>query len=294
VGTSSSPPSLYDAGFFDRQRDGSRRSAAIAVPLLIELFEPQSVIDVGCGTGVWLSVFREYGVDDILGIDGPWIERRQQEIPEVFFRECDLTQPVALGRTFDLALCLEVAEHLPSEAVPGLVESLTALAPVVVFSAAIPGQGGDGHINERWPSFWSSYFAARGYVCSTDLRRRLWSADAVEFWYRQNMLCFVAEARPDLIDRASRENDGSAAGPLDVVHPQLFLKVSSDLEWRCRDVDRLEREIQETRAELSAIKNSRAWRCYQSIRPMLVGARRVSSRFRISARNKAERSDASD
>jgi hypothetical protein len=108
------------------------------------------------------------------------------------------------------------------------------------------------------------------------------------------MLCFVAEARPDLIDRASRENDGSAAGPLDVVHPQLFLKVSSDLEWRCRDVDRLEQEIQETRAELSAIKNSRAWRCYQSIRPMLVGARRVSSRFRISARNKAERSDASD
>jgi SAM-dependent methyltransferase len=262
--------------------------------LLIDLFEPQSVLDVGCGTGVWLSVFREHGVDDILGIDGPWIEGRQQEIPEVFFREYDLTRPVALERTFDLALCLEVAEHLPAEAAPGLIESLTALAPVVVFSAAIPGQGGDGHINERWPSFWSRYFAAHGYVCFTGLRHRLWSADAVEFWYRQNMLCFVAEARPDLIDRASREIEGSAAGPLDVVHPQLFLRVSSDLEWRSRDVDRLEREIQETRAELRALKCSRAWRFYQSIRPMVVGARRVSSRFRVGTRNKAERSDGSD
>src|SRR5208282_13334 len=114
VGTSSSLPSLYHAEFFDRLRDGSWRSAAIAVPLLINLFEPQSVLDVGCGTGVWLSVFREHGVDDILGIDGPWIERRQQEIPEVFFRDCDLTRPVALERTFDLALCLEAAEHLPA------------------------------------------------------------------------------------------------------------------------------------------------------------------------------------
>jgi hypothetical protein len=78
------------------------------------------------------------------------------------------------------------------------------------------------------------------------------------------------------------------------VHPRLYLRVSGDLEWRNRDVERLEREIQEIKAELYAIKNSRAWRLHQSIRPMVVGARRVSSRFRIGARNKAERSDGSD
>jgi SAM-dependent methyltransferase len=278
VGASSSSASLYNSEFFDRQRDGSRRSAVIAVPLLIDLFEPRSVLDVGCATGVWLSVFREHGVEDILGIDGPWVEQRQREIPDAFFRECNLAQPLALERTFDLALCLEVAEHLPAEAAPGLVQSLTALAPVVVFSAAIPGQGGEGHINERWPSFWSRYFAAHGYVCFTGLRHRLWPADAVEFWYRQNMLCFVAESRPDLVDRASRENGGSSTAPLDVVHPQLYLQVSSALEWRRRDIDGLEREIQQTRAELRAIKSSKAWRFYQWIRRMGEGARRVSWR----------------
>ena len=277
MGAALASASLSHSEFFDRQRDGSRRSAVIAVPLLIDLFEPRSVLDVGCGTGVWLSVFQEHGVEDILGIDGPWVEQRQREIPDVFFRECDLTQPVALERTFDLALCLEVAEHLPADAAPLLVQSLTALSPVIVFSAAIPGQGGEGHINEEWPSFWSRYFAAHGYVCFTGLRHRLWPTEAVEFWYRQNMLCFVAEARPDLVDRASRENEGSAAGPLDVVHPQLYLQVSRELEWRRRDIDRLEREIQETRAELRAIESSKAWHFYQSIRRMVVG-RRVSSR----------------
>jgi hypothetical protein len=92
------------------------------------------------------------------------------------------------------------------------------------------------------------------------------------------MLCFVAGARPDLVDRASRGNEASATGPLDVVHPQLYLQVSSELEWRRRDIDRLEREIQETRAELRAIKSSKVWRFYQSIRCTVVGGRREDSR----------------
>jgi hypothetical protein len=78
------------------------------------------------------------------------------------------------------------------------------------------------------------------------------------------------------------------------VHPQLYLRVFGDLEWRRRDVDRLEREIQETRAELRKIKSSRVWRFYQSIRCAVVGARRVSSRFSIGARSKAKASDRSN
>lgn len=129
---------LYTREFFQLHRDGSRRSAEVTVPLLIERFEPRSVVDVGCGTGIWLSVFREHGVADILGIDGPWLSASQRDVPAASFREWNLIEPLGLGRSFDLALCLEVAEHLPEEAADRFVESLTALAPVIVFSAAIP------------------------------------------------------------------------------------------------------------------------------------------------------------
>jgi SAM-dependent methyltransferase len=269
--------SLYNAEFFDMRRAGSRRAAAITVPILVEQFAPRSVVDVGCGTGAWLSVFCEHDITDVLGIDGPWVDKAILELPVASFREYDLTRPIVLGRTFDLALCLEVAEHLPAEVAPVLVNSLTALAPVVVFSAAIPGQGGRGHINERWPSFWSSFFAAHRYVCFADLRWRIWADEGVEYWYRQNILCFVAEDRPDLMSRAFRGNRRSLTGPLDVVHPQLYRTVG-------QEVDRLTGELQQTKAELAAIQNSRFWRFYQAIRPTISAARQVRSRFRIGAR----------
>jgi SAM-dependent methyltransferase len=271
-----SSASVYNAEFFDMRRAGSRRSAAITVPILVEQFGPRSVVDVGCGSGAWLSVFRKHGVTDVLGIDGPWVNQPILEIPAKSFREHDLTQPIAVGRTFDLALCLEVAEHLPEQAAPVLADGLTALAPVVVFSAAIPGQGGKGHINERWPSFWSSLFAERRYVCLTDLRWRLWADEGIEYWYRQNILCFIAEARSDLISRALRGNKCPPRVPLDIVHPQLYLEVG-------READRLMQEIQEVKAHLAAIQNSRFWRFYQAIRPAVIAARYVKSRLRISA-----------
>jgi len=60
---------------------------------------------------------------------------------------------------------------------------------VVVFSAAIPFQQGDGHINEQWPSFWSNLFAAHGYDCLPDLRHRAWSNPSIEVWYSAKTCC---------------------------------------------------------------------------------------------------------
>ena len=278
---SSSSAGLYNAEFFQSLRDGSRRSAAIVVPVLIDLIRPKSVIDVGCGTGVWLSAFHEHGVVDVLGIDGPWTDDAPREMPDTFFREHDLRQPLELDRAFDLALCLEVAEHLPPEAAEFLVEGLTRLAPIVFFSAAIPFQGGDGHINERWPSFWSERFAAHGYRCPIDLRSRFWTNGAVEFWYRQNMVCYVADGRSDILHRLSSKQSSAPSAPMDVVHPDLYLRLAGEYlrlagesERRKQRADELELKSQRMRAELNQavselkrIKSSMAWRCYQAFRP---------------------------
>jgi SAM-dependent methyltransferase len=279
--TSALPPlALYDARFFESLRDGIRKSAAVAVPLFIRLFQPGSVVDVGCGTGLWVQAFRERGFTDVLGIDGPWAANAYLDIPAALFQEHDLTEPLRLERKFDLALCLEVAEHLPTEAAQALVESLTKLAPIVVFSAAIPSQGGSGHINEQWPSVWTARFAECGYRGFTNLRHQLWSAEGVEVWYRQNMLCFVATNRIDVVTHLTAMEYESPSAPLDVVHPELFLRRARDLEQWERYAGRLEQNVHDAKEELARIKNSRAWRFYQTMRPALDAVRRARSSFR--------------
>ncbi len=150
------------------------------------------MIDVGCGQGTWLSVFAEYGATDVNGIDGDYVDRDRLEIPADRFHGQDLSRPLAVERTFDLAVSLEVAEHLPEVACDGFVESLTRLAPVVLFSAAAPYQGGQNHVNEQWPEYWAERFARHGYLPVDCLRRRVWANPDVEWWYAQNALLFVA------------------------------------------------------------------------------------------------------
>ena len=285
------PEIPYDAGFFEALAEGTKRSAGIVTPMLIELFQPGSVVDVGCGTGLWLAAFRQRGVADVCGVDGPWVPRAELQIPAALFHQHDLSRSLELGRRFDLALCLEVAEHLPPEAAEPLVESLTRLAPVVVFSAAIPFQRGDGHINEQWPSFWSGLFAARGYRRLPDLRHRFWSNPSVEVWYRQNLLCFVAAESHRRFPCAEERVAGE---PVDIVHPDLFVRAGRELAWREREAAELERrnrrlhqELQDARQELrqvglelESIQGSRAWRFWQRVRPAVNAVRRAGAYLR--------------
>jgi SAM-dependent methyltransferase len=253
----------YDAEYYQWIRECGDRSAATVVPILIDVFRPRSVVDVGCGTGSWLSAFRRHGVVDALGVDGPWVPREQRQVPEGQFYEHDLNKPLRVGRSFDLALCLEVAEHLPPAAAGPLVEALTRLAPVVVFSAAIPLQGGEGHVNERWPTFWINLFAEFGFGCLDGLRHRVWTNDAVELWYRQNMLCYVAPKKIDGVGHSLAAGQPLSPGPLDLVHPQVYLSLVRDREF--------------LRAELQRITESRLWRFYQTVHPILKAGKRIAA-----------------
>lgn len=211
----------YSSQFYAQQQEGSLRSARRVLPHLIELVQPQSIVDVGCGVGTWLKAAAELGVRDLAGLDGAHVDRSMLQIPAEQFTAVDLTQPFHVARTFDAALSLEVAEHLPETSAKAFVESLTRLAPVVLFSAAIPKQMGEHHLNEQWQSWWVAHFASAGFIALDCVRRRIWDDRQVEWWYAQNILLMVREgylnASPIL--RKEREKNG----PTSVVHPRAYL-----------------------------------------------------------------------
>jgi len=219
---------VYTDRFFSAQREPARRSAEVIVPIVVGLTTPSSVVDVGCGTGTWLAAFEQLGVHDILGIDGDYVDRDALEIPRDLFLAHDLARPLDLTRRFDLVVSLEVAEHLPAERADTFVESLTKLGPIVLFSAAIPGQGGTSHINEQWPAYWARLFAKRGYVHVDCLRRRLWHDEAVAPWYAQNALLYVAADELHRHEELARLRDPADASPLALVHPTRYLEW---VEW---------------------------------------------------------------
>jgi cyclopropane fatty-acyl-phospholipid synthase-like methyltransferase len=182
----------YTENFYKKRQGRSQRSAREIVPLVLDLIQPRHVIDVGCGTGTWLSVFRECGVEEVFGVDGEWVNREMLEIPKARFRSFDLKKPLYLDRQFDLVVSLEVAEHLPGECAETFIDSLTRLGPVVLFSAAIPYQGGTHHVNEQWPEYWAQYFRDRAYGVIDWIRKKVWQNNNVEWFYAQNMLLFVS------------------------------------------------------------------------------------------------------
>src|SRR5262249_18583181 len=107
---------MYSQQFYDRIEAETVSSATVIVPLILDLLPLKSVVDVGCGRGLWLDAFASHGIQEILGIDGPWVTSAQLAIPEDRFVMLELDKPWALDKRFDIALCLEVGEHLPRRA----------------------------------------------------------------------------------------------------------------------------------------------------------------------------------
>jgi cyclopropane fatty-acyl-phospholipid synthase-like methyltransferase len=175
--------STYNKRFYLNQQSGSKKSAKEIVPIVLNLIQPKSVIDIGCGIGTWLSVFAEQGVSDFLGVDGEWVNKKLLQIPKENFAYRDLTKPLEINKRFDLVVSLEVAEHLPNSYAQTFVDSLITLGPVILFSAAIPYQGGRHHVNEQWPDFWVQLFRKKDYAVVDAIRRRIWQNNRVNYWY---------------------------------------------------------------------------------------------------------------
>jgi hypothetical protein len=164
-------------------------------------------VDVGCGVGTWLRAWKEIGAHSVFVIDGEYVLAAALQIPGSNFAPMDLTRPQSIGHRYDLAESLEVAEHLPPQAARPFVDFLCSLAPVVLFSAAIPFQGGTAHLNEKWPEYWAAMFFANGYEAFDPIRPAIWTHQDVEFWYAQNTFVFVSRDQihkyPNLAGRKS-------------------------------------------------------------------------------------------
>lgn len=220
--------STYSAEFYEDQSLGSRRSADTVLPIVKGMVEPASVVDVGCGVGTWLASWRALGVTDVLGLDGAWVDSAMLQIPPACFRSHDLTQPIHLERSFDLAMSLEVAEHLDARHADDFVAGLAGLAPIVLFSAAIPGQGGRHHVNEQWPDYWSEKFARHGYRAVDCVRRRVWTAP-IDYCYAQNTFLYAASHALESNAALRAELQANGCAPLSLVHPEHYRTVLKPL-----------------------------------------------------------------
>lgn len=181
----------YKVDFFDFVDRSSGRSANALLPLVFGEFEVGSILDVGCGRGIWLSVWRQLGIQDIQGVDGTYVDQSQLHIATETFKALDISAPFSLGRVFDLVQCLEVAEHVEESRSSVLIDNLVSHGDLILFSAAIPGQGGEHHVNEQPLGYWVERFRQRKYEAYDCVRPLVSTRSDIEPWYRYNTLVFA-------------------------------------------------------------------------------------------------------
>ena len=258
---------------YDREHIHNELSAREILPFIWKIINPQSVADFGCGLGNWLSVAKTMGAKQIVGVDREYVLANDMYIPRENFIPHNLCEPFDLKRKFDLAICVEVAEHLPEECALNLVKTLTVHADTILFSAALPHQGGQKHINEKPLDYWVKLFQAHGFSFYDGLRQEFWNNPRVHFWYRQN--CFLV-SRNNLT-----ELWGLPLAKNSYLHPELYqlyqawhkqLAISEHDDLRKeRDDLRKERDLSSRKAtrleaRLSQVYASSSWRLTAPLR----------------------------
>ena len=209
----------YPREFYDNQVDGSLRSAKAILALLWQISKPRSVVDVGCGRGAWLCVAEQLGAEVLTGLDGNWVNPNDLLSAAISFLPTDLAGEFRIENQHDLCISMEVAEHLPESSARTFVKQLCVSSKLVLFSAAVKGQGGTSHINEQSQSYWIGLFRDAGYECLDVIRPSIWMDETIEWWYRQNAFLFH---HPEY---RFEDQVRLPCGPIEfsnLIHPELF------------------------------------------------------------------------
>jgi SAM-dependent methyltransferase len=215
----------------------------IIVPVIMEVLNPESVVDVGCGIGTFLQVFEENGVKKILGLDGQWVDKSllSRHINIENFKVIDIESGFETEEKFDLAICLEVLEHVNSVYADNTVKSLTLLSDIIVFSAAIPGQMGQNHVNEQWPQYWIEKFGKHDFSFHDVFRPIFWNNKGLARWYKQNMFLVVKNGHEFNLKGFKKFQD---SGMKALVHPEYFDLRVRELSETLENKELLNRELE--------------------------------------------------
>ena len=212
----------YDNDFFKYVNSGAIDSANEIYPHVFKDIPINSVLDVGCGQGAWLSVWKNFGVSDITGIDGSYVDCDNLLIDEKDFISHDLSNEFNLNRRFDIVQSLEVAEHLPEKSARGFVDSLVRHGDLIIFSAAPKGQGGDHHVNEQNYDYWRILFASHGYKPIDYLRPLIAGNKKIEPWYRYNIFIYSSSENLERLPVKFQERIIAESEKLHDVSPLLY------------------------------------------------------------------------
>ncbi|WP_320006525.1 methyltransferase domain-containing protein [Maridesulfovibrio sp.] len=216
---------LYGESFY-ADRHARSLYAAVNILTLVSQIVPkiESAVDFGCGVGTWMQVLQQLGVTKILGLEGEWLNKEMLVIDEDNFMHANFSDDIPDVGRFDLAVSLEVAEHLEEQYARPFVEHITSSSDFVLFSAAIPHQKpGPEHVNEQWPNYWINIFSSLGYQCIDCIRGIMWNDVKIPAWYRQNIMFYVKNDRIDDLNLEKVKSLPNLNG-LALVHPEYYLE----------------------------------------------------------------------
>jgi hypothetical protein len=218
--------STYKESYFNRRKDLSYSSAQKILELVRDFYSFSSAVDFGCGTGTWLKACMELGCRTIQGFDG-FADISSLCIPSECFSQKLLGEKIDAKKSYDLAICLEAAEHVEEKFSNLIVENLTKASKVILFSAALPGQGGTNHINEQPPEFWQKKFMKFNYTQLDIIRPIIWDEPAVAWWYKQNIFLYVHD---ESIEALKLPDHPNLFAQKHIVHPECLISKIAEID----------------------------------------------------------------
>lgn len=205
---------MYSKDYYSIHDENSYKSATVILNQLSNYISPSSIIDWGCGSGTWCKAAIEIWNVSIIGIDQHDFDGYQMYISQSNYRKEDIRKEIWVNKV-ELAICVEVIEHIDEYYEDAVIDNICSCSDTILFSGALPFQGGTGHINEKPYSYWVKKFRERGYNLDDRIRRDIWDNSDVEIWYRNNIMLLKKVKTIKIQEQY----------PLDIIHPDMLYRI---------------------------------------------------------------------